>query len=109
MNWSGPHFDGDSKKFKFPYLEDWKCQLRAINTLNIASNIEKKTAQNISPSSNGIPDKCKPRVLDKIDIMASCRCCKYVIYVYNNFNYFIFICVSEHAFIIRALNFSEFD
>ena len=67
MNWSGPQFNGDRTKFKFPYLEDLKRQLRATNTFNIASNIEEKPAQNISSSSNGIPDKHELRVLDKID------------------------------------------
>ena len=51
MNWSGPQFNGDRTKFKFPYLEDLKRQLRATNTSNIASNVEKKTAQNISSDS----------------------------------------------------------
>ena len=44
MNWSGPQFNGDRTKFKFPYLEDLKRQLRATNTSNIASNVEKNPA-----------------------------------------------------------------
>ena len=45
MNWSGPQLNGDRTKFKFPYLEDLKRQLRATNTFNIASNVEKNPAQ----------------------------------------------------------------
>ena len=41
-NWSGPQLNGDRTKFKFPYLEDLKRQLRATNTSNIASNVEKE-------------------------------------------------------------------
>ena len=67
MNWSGPQFNGDRTKFKFPYLEDLKRQLRATNTFDIASDVEKMTAQISSSSSNGIPDKYELRILDKID------------------------------------------
>ena len=62
-NWSGPQFNVDRTKFKFPYLEDLKRQLRATNTFNIASNVEKKQHKIF----HQIPDKYELQILDKID------------------------------------------
>ena len=67
MNWIGPQFNGDRTKFKFPYLENLKRQLRATNTFKIANNTEQKPTLDISSSSNAVPNTCELRVMDKID------------------------------------------
>ena len=67
MNWIGPQFNGDRTKFKFPYLENLKRQLRATNTFKIANNTEQKPTLDISSSSNAVPNTYELRVMDKID------------------------------------------
>ena len=67
MNWAGSQSYGNRSKFKFPYLEDLKLQLRATNTYNIAVNIDQRLISNSNTLPYGTRNSYDLRILDKID------------------------------------------